>query len=108
MTVRKFGLKECSGQYSVLILLHIVTGNENLCKIYLKKQFFQNVLVFIDLFFYRSLSLLSHLLRLYVTSCVYNMYTNSIIFTKSTEKLFFSIRVFSVVFTGKNKSGKKP
>ena len=30
--------------------MHIVTGNEKLCKIYFKKLFFQNVLVFIDLF----------------------------------------------------------
>ena len=45
---RQFCL-ECSGQYSVLIKIHIVTGNEKLCKIYFKKLFFQNVLVFIDL-----------------------------------------------------------
>ena len=44
-------LKECSGQYSVLIYIHIVTGNEKLCKIYSKKLFFQNVLVFNDPFY---------------------------------------------------------
>ena len=42
-------LKECSGQYSVLIKINIVTGNLKLCKIYLKELFFQNVLVSIDL-----------------------------------------------------------
>ena len=31
--------------------MRIVTGNEKLCKIYFKKLFFQNVLVFINLFY---------------------------------------------------------
>ena len=43
-------LKECSGQYSLLII-HIVTRNEKLCKIYLNKVIFQNSLVFTDLFY---------------------------------------------------------
>ena len=30
--------------------MHVVTGNEQLFKIYFKKMFFQNVLVVIDLF----------------------------------------------------------
>ena len=29
---------------------HIVTGNEKLCKVYLKKTFFKKILAFIDLF----------------------------------------------------------
>ena len=33
------------------ILIHIKTENEKVCKIYLKKLFFQNVLVLIDLFY---------------------------------------------------------
>ena len=44
-------LKEYSGQYSVLIKMHIVTGNEKLCEIYFKNLFFQNVFTFIDLFY---------------------------------------------------------
>ena len=45
-------LKECSGQCFVLIFIHIVKGNEKLCKIYFfKKLFFQNILVFIDPFY---------------------------------------------------------
>ena len=43
-------LKECSDKFSVLIKVHVVIGNEKLCKIYLKtKLFFQNALVFVDL-----------------------------------------------------------
>ena len=44
-------LKECSNQYSVFMEIHIVTGNENLFKIYFKKTIFQDVFVFIDLFY---------------------------------------------------------
>ena len=33
-------LKEYSGQYSALIKMHIVTGNEKLCEIYFKNLFF--------------------------------------------------------------------
>ena len=44
-------LKECSGQYSILIWIHIVTENEKLCKIYFKKPFFQNNLAFTDHFY---------------------------------------------------------
>ena len=36
-------LKEYSDQYSILVEIHILTGNEKLCKIYWKKLFFQNV-----------------------------------------------------------------
>ena len=43
-------LKERSGQYSVLMQIQIVTGNEKLCKVYFKKLFFQNVSAFIDFF----------------------------------------------------------
>ena len=38
--IKTWLLKEYSGQYSVLIQIHIVTGNEKLCKIYLKKNYF--------------------------------------------------------------------
>ena len=69
-------LKECSSQYSVLTKIHIVTGNEKFCKIHFKKLFFHNALAFIDLF-YGYHYLLFHLLRLHVTSCVYNMYRSS-------------------------------
>ena len=34
-------LKECSGRYSVLIEIHIITGNEKLHNIYQTKIFFQ-------------------------------------------------------------------
>ena len=44
-------LKEYPGQYSVLIEIHIVTGNEQLCKICFQKLFFQNVLAFFYLFY---------------------------------------------------------
>ena len=37
--------------FRVLIKIHIVTENEKLCKIHLKKLFSQNVLVFIDVFY---------------------------------------------------------
>ena len=36
-----------------------MTGNEKLCKIYFKKQFFQNVLAFIDLFLDTIISVVS-------------------------------------------------
>ena len=39
--------------------MHIVTGNEKLCKIYFKKLFFQNVLAFIDLFIDTIISVIS-------------------------------------------------
>ena len=52
-------LKECSSQYSVLIWIHIVVGNEKLCKIYFKKLFFQNVLAFIDVFYRYHISVIS-------------------------------------------------
>ena len=53
-----------------------MTGNGKPCKIYFKKPFPQNVLAFIDLFLL-ILYLLFHLLRLHVTSCVFNMYRRS-------------------------------
>ena len=47
--------------------------NEKLCKNYFKKLFFQNVLVFIDLFLKISLPPLFHVLRLHMTSFLYKM-----------------------------------
>ena len=88
---RQFCL-ECSGQYSVLIKIHIVTGNEKLCKIYFKKLFFQNVLVFIDLF-YRS-----HYPRYFIYSdgMWRHMFTtcNSINFHSLQKKELFSMKSF--------------
>ena len=46
-----------------------MTGNGKLCKIYFKRLFLQNVLAFIDLFYWYHY-ILFHLLRLYVTPCV--------------------------------------
>ena len=39
--------------------MHIVTGNEKLCKIYFKKLFFQNVLAFIVFFIDTNISIIS-------------------------------------------------
>ena len=46
-----FTLIFASGQYSVLIKMLIVTGNEKLCEIYFINPFFQNVFALIDLFY---------------------------------------------------------
>ena len=46
-----FSIKKYSGQYSVLIKMHIVTGNEKLYEIYFKNLYFQNVFAFIDPFY---------------------------------------------------------
>ena len=47
-----FQLQGYSGQYSVSIKIHIMTGNGKLCKIYFKRLFLQNFLAFIDLFYW--------------------------------------------------------
>ena len=70
-----------------------MTGIEKLCKLYLKKLFFQIVLVFIDCFYrchYLLYFIYSDCVRCQVcTTC------NSIIFTQSSEKnYFFSIKSF--------------
>ena len=52
-------IKECSGQYSLLIKMHIVTGNEKLSEIYFKNLFFQNVFAFINFFLNTIISISS-------------------------------------------------
>ena len=70
-----------------------MTGNEKFLKFFLKKLFFQDVLVFIDLF-YRYY----YLLYFIYSDCILRHVCTtwfSIIFTSSTEKkLFFSIMGF--------------
>ena len=53
-------LKECFDQYSLLIWIHMVTGNEKLCKLLFKKLFLQNVLALIDLFIDIIISVILH------------------------------------------------
>ena len=48
-----------------------MTGNEKLCKIYLEKLFFQNVLAFIDLFYrYHYISVISSTQIAFDVMCV--------------------------------------
>ena len=56
--------------------MHIVTGNEKLCKIYFKNLFFQNVFGFIYLFIDTIISFISST-QIACDVCVYNMYRSS-------------------------------
>ena len=85
-------LKEYSGQYSILIWIHILTGNEILCKIYFKRLFSRNVQVFIDLF-YRY----HYPLYFIYSDCMWRhvcAICNSLLFIQSTEKNLFFFNSF--------------
>ena len=74
--------KKCSGQYSVLIQIPIVTGNEKLCRIYFKKLFFQNVLAFINLFYWY------HYIRYFIYSVCMGRRCVQYVQKQSTEVFF--------------------
>ena len=67
-----------------------MTRNGKLCKIYLKKIFFQNVLPFIGLFID---IIIYHLLRSHVMLCVYNM---TICTEEATEDVLENFANFTV------------
>ena len=93
----KFCLKEYSGQYSVLIKMHIVIENEKLCEIYFKNYFLKNVSLLL-IFFYRH-----HYIPYFIYSdCMYVMFVQYV--QKEPLEVFFKKDVLKnfANFTGKH------
>ena len=74
-TENEIALKECSGQYSVLIKQHIVTKMKKYVQFTLKNCFFEmpKFLLTFSIFSVDIIIPLFHLLKLPMTSCVYNI-----------------------------------
>ena len=64
------------------------TGNEKLCKIYLNKLFFQNVLVFIDLFIDIITSVISSAQIAFDVMCVQHV-TQQFLHSLQKKNIFF-------------------